>query len=82
MHICIARIERKSGAASPSPLWSVFSSCLRSGPAHASVPVPGDPLHINDYGSRTELREPPQADWKESRALVSAQGIRLLEPPG
>jgi len=44
--------------------------------------VPGDPLHINDYGSLTELREPPQAYWKESRAFVSAQGLRLLEPPG
>ncbi|UXB35774.1 hypothetical protein [Stenotrophomonas maltophilia] len=39
-------------------------------------------LHGNDYWSRPELREPPQAYWSESRAFVSVQGIRLPDPPG
>ncbi|CAM0121008.1 hypothetical protein SMG44B_20436 [Stenotrophomonas maltophilia] len=82
VHICIARRERKSGAASPGPPWFVFSPCLRSGPSRASDPVPGDPLHITDYWSRPELREPPQAYWSECRAFVAAQGVRLPLSPG
>ncbi len=39
-------------------------------------------LHINDCGSRPELREPPEAYWSASRAFVSTQGIRLPDPPG
>nr|WP_229295593.1 hypothetical protein [Stenotrophomonas maltophilia] len=39
-------------------------------------------LHGDDYWARPELREPPQAYWSESRAFVSAQGIRLPDPPG
>ncbi|WP_108269989.1 hypothetical protein [Stenotrophomonas maltophilia] len=39
-------------------------------------------LHGNDYWARPELQEPPEAYWSESRAFVSAQGIRLPDPPG